>query len=291
MYDIGPAADRRIDAGPAKIFMEDDENGQMKIRIKFEKYAEMRFIGHLDLLRFFQKAIRRAGIDIRFTEGMSPHMVMSFASPLGVGLLSRGEYIDIEVNTPISTGDAVTCLNSVMPEGLCILDFRQVEEGKAGKAMSLVAAADYEIRFRKGHEPAAGWEARFAQFMERSSIEVLKETKKSSKLTDIRPMIYEWKTGDNIVFLRVASGSSANLKPDIVMRAFLDWCGEKSDPFAFEITRIDLYADRGTDGEHRFVSLNELGQTVPESVFTEVGAETATESTCPENAEQVTADA
>ena len=63
----------------------------------------MKFIGHLDIMRYFQKAIRRAGIDIAYTEGFSPHMVMSFANPLGVGLTSDGEYFDIEIRTPISS--------------------------------------------------------------------------------------------------------------------------------------------------------------------------------------------
>ena len=63
----------------------------MKIRVKFSKHGAMKFIGHLDILRLFQKAIRRAEIPIVFTEGFSPHMVMSFASPLGVGIESEGD--------------------------------------------------------------------------------------------------------------------------------------------------------------------------------------------------------
>ena len=65
----------------------------MKIRIKFAKYGTMKFIGHLDMMRFFQKAIRRADIDIKYSEGFSPHQIMSFAAPLGVGIESRGEYM------------------------------------------------------------------------------------------------------------------------------------------------------------------------------------------------------
>ena len=56
----------------------------------------MRFIGHLDVMRYFKKAIRRAEIPIAFTTGYSPHMIMSFAQPLGIGLTSDGEYFDIE---------------------------------------------------------------------------------------------------------------------------------------------------------------------------------------------------
>ena len=57
----------------------------MKIRIKFSKQGAMKFIGHLDTMRYFQKAMRRADVDIRYSEGFSPHQIMSFAAPLGVG--------------------------------------------------------------------------------------------------------------------------------------------------------------------------------------------------------------
>mgnify|MGYP001042815149 CR=1 FL=1 len=72
----------------------------MKIRIKFAKQGTMKFIGHLDVMRYFQKAMRRADVDIRYSEGFSPHQIMSFAAPLGVGITSDGEYLDIEVVPP-----------------------------------------------------------------------------------------------------------------------------------------------------------------------------------------------
>ena len=52
----------------------------MKIRIKFRKWGVMKFIGHLDMMRYFQKAVRRAKIDIRYSEGYSPHQIMSLES-------------------------------------------------------------------------------------------------------------------------------------------------------------------------------------------------------------------
>ena len=89
----------------------------MKARIKFRKYGSLRFIGHLDVMRFFQKVMRRADIPIAFSGGYSPHMIMSFAQPLGVGVTSDGEYFDIEITKPISSENAVAQLNAVMVEG------------------------------------------------------------------------------------------------------------------------------------------------------------------------------
>lgn len=69
----------------------------MKVRIKFAKAGHMKFVGHLDTMRYFQKAIRRAELPVAFSGGYSPHMIMSFAAPLGVGTTSLGEYFDMEL--------------------------------------------------------------------------------------------------------------------------------------------------------------------------------------------------
>ena len=116
----------------------------MNIRIKFQKYGVMKFIGHLDMMRYFQKAIRRAGIDIAYSEGYSPHQIMSFAAPLGVGVTSDGEYFDIEVKSSKSSQDAIEALNQTMVEGIRVLEYKRLPD-TAKTAMSLVSAASYLI--------------------------------------------------------------------------------------------------------------------------------------------------
>ena len=93
----------------------------MKVRVKFAKEGAMKFIGHLDIMRYFQKAVKRAGLDAAFSEGYSPHMIMSFASPLGVGITSTGEYFDLELKSASSSEEMVKRLNDAMVEGLRIL--------------------------------------------------------------------------------------------------------------------------------------------------------------------------
>ena len=100
----------------------------MKARIKFRKYGALRFIGHLDVMRFFQKVMRRAEIPIAFTGGYSPHMIMSFASPLGIGLTSDGEYFDIELTEAIDSKTAVKRMNEVSIEGIEIISFRKIPD-------------------------------------------------------------------------------------------------------------------------------------------------------------------
>ncbi|MDO4322039.1 MAG: TIGR03936 family radical SAM-associated protein [Lachnospiraceae bacterium] len=234
----------------------------MKVRVKFSKYGIMKFIGHLDVMRYFQKAIRRAGIDIVYTEGLSPHMVMSFASPLGVGLTSDAEYMDIEIKTPVTSAEAIAALNRVGVEGIQVTGFYQIPEGKANKAMTLVAAADYTLRFRKGYEPKLDWQSGISHFFAQKSITVMKKTKKSEKEVDIRPMIYEMSVNAGTVFMKLSSGSVANLKPELVMDAYLATLGIEPEPFAYEIHRCEVYADMGTEGRRNLVPLDRLGEEI-----------------------------
>ncbi len=232
----------------------------MKVRIKFSKLGSMKFIGHLDLMRYFQKAMRRAGIDVAFTEGLSPHMIMSFASPLGVGLTSEGEYMDLELGTPLSSQELTDALNRVGCEGILVTGAWQIPEGKANKAMTLVAAADYTLRFRRGYAPKGDWQSGISHFFASDSIRVWKKTKKSEKEVDIRPMIYQMSVQSGTVSLQLAAGSAANLKPELVMDAYLESIGEEPKPFAYEIHRCELYADLGQESRRRLVPLSELGK-------------------------------
>ena len=102
-----------------------------EVRIKFAKTGHMKFVGHLDTMRYFQKAIRRAELPVAFSGGYSPHMIMSFAAPLGVGTTSLGEYFDMELTETVPTKEIEDRLNAVMAEGVSICSARQVEDGKA----------------------------------------------------------------------------------------------------------------------------------------------------------------
>ena len=234
----------------------------MKIRVKFSKQGTMKFIGHLDIMRYFQKAIRRAEIDIAYTEGLSPHMIMSFAAPLGVGLTSDAEYMDIELRTPISSEKAIEALNRVNVEGITVTGFWQIPDDKKNKAMTLVAAADYTLRFRKGYAPKGDWQSNISHFFAQKSILVMKKTKKDEKEVDIRPMIYEMSVNAGTVSMKLAAGSAANLKPELVMDAYLNTLGMEPSPFAYEINRCEVYADLGTEGKRRLVSLGDLGEII-----------------------------
>ena len=198
----------------------------MKIRIKFRKSGVMKFIGHLDIMRYFQKAMRRADIDICYSEGFSPHQIMSFAAPLGVGITSDGEYLDIEVHESKSTKEAMADLNATMVEGVEITGYVKLPDN-AKTAMSLVAAADYKLFFKEGYEvPFTKTEAKQAildYFITPSEVLITKQTKKSEKIMDLKQLVYDFKVEGTEeapeFYINLCTGSSDNLKPELVLES------------------------------------------------------------------------
>lgn len=231
----------------------------MKIRIKFRKYGNLKFIGHLDVQRFFQKAVRRAGIDVAYTTGFSPHQIMSFAAPLGVGLESNGEYMDMEINSFTGSRDTVARLNAAGAEGIEVLSAKVLPEG-AGNAMASVAAAGYTIRFRKGREPGFAWQEALLRFYQSPQILVTKETKSNTLEIDLKPGIFSLKVTDTSIYMLLDASSSGNIKPSAVINAFLSHEKEVLAENALLITREDTYTNIGTRECPQFVSLDEIGE-------------------------------
>lgn len=239
----------------------------MKIRIKFRKFGVMKFIGHLDIMRYFQKAMRRADIDICYSEGFSPHQIMSFAAPLGVGITSDGEYLDIEVHSTRSTEESIKALNDTMVEGVEITGYVQLPD-QAKTAMSVVAAADYELYFKEGYEPpvtvAEFQKGLEEHFIKPDEVLITKQTKKSEKVMDLKQLVYAFEVQEMhlcpVFRLRVSTGSSDNLKPELVLETLFQAMGLDYDANAIQIHRKDVYA-LGEDGKN-YISLGEMGENI-----------------------------
>ena len=213
----------------------------MKARIKFRKFGVMKFMGHLDVMRYFQKAMRRADIPIAFTTGYSPHMIMSFAQPLGIGVTSDAEYFDIELTEPIASKHAVAQLNAAMVEGMEIVSFVQISDDKKSSGMTIVAGADYLATPKEGEFPA-DMTKQAESFMAQEQIVVMKKTKRSEKEVDIKPMIYDFHYEERGLFLKLATGSEQNLKPELVMETFLKFMGIDPEAFPVHYHRLEVYA-------------------------------------------------
>lgn len=239
----------------------------MKIRIKFSKYGNMKFIGHLDTMRYFQKAMRRADIDIAYSTGFSPHQIMSFAAPLGVGITSEGEYLDIEVHSTRSTAESVAALNAAMVEGFSVIDYRKLPDD-AKTAMSIVSCADYTLTYREGYEGSHSLEGLresvHAFYEVPETIPIIKKTKKSEKTIDLKQLVYDFKVVEvedrPAFYLKVSTGSTDNIKPELVLEHLYKYLGLELKDFTFRTHRHDVYTGSAAEG---FISLNDMGEVIP----------------------------
>lgn len=219
-----------------------------KLRIKFQKTGAIQYIGHLDVMRFFQKCLRRAQIDVCYTTGFSPHQILTFAAPLSVGLESFGEYMDVEVGTITSSEDVIDRLNAASVPEIKIVSAKLLPEG-AGNAMASVAAAKYQIDFFEGRVPGIFQEdtgsvhARLDAFLAKDSIPYVKEGKKGTREVDLRKGIFElsWDGQEKFLTMTLDASSGENVKPSQVLEALLQECEEELAENALKITRLDVY--------------------------------------------------
>lgn len=236
----------------------------MKLRLKFRKYGPVRFIGHLDVMRYFQKTLRRAEIDVAYTSGFSPHQIMSFAAPLSVGLESNGEYMDIKVNSVTSSKDMIHRINSVGVPGIEVTSVKLLPED-AGNAMASVAAALYTVQFREGYKPASPCENNVDAFTQRDHIFITKETKKGTREIDLKPGIYRFTCTEGVYTMLLDASSAGNIKPSQVMEAYLKDQEIEIAPCALSVTREETYMNTGTPEKAVLIPLDGIGEEIPEA--------------------------
>lgn len=210
----------------------------MKIRVKFAKLGVVRFIGHLDFMRYFQKAFRRTDINVLYSKGFNPHMIMSFAQPLGVGVQSYGDYFDVEVDDSENISTMKDKLNAVMAEGVEVIDVIKLPDNSIN-AMASVAASGYDLVF-DNINPVT--KEMVTSFMSTAEVMFTKETKKSERTFNIMEFIFEAKLIDEkTLYFLVDSSSAGNLKPQAALEAMLKLNNLDIKDYPFHIYRKDLY--------------------------------------------------
>ncbi len=229
----------------------------MKLRIKFSKKGPLRFIGHLDIMRYFQKAIRRSDIDIAYSTGFSPHQIMSFAAPLGVGVESEGEYFDIEANSVTTAEDMINRLNKEMAEGMVITGMRILPDN-AKNAMASVKAASYRLNWKEGYDPEYDLTEAVEKFHVADEVLHTKKTAKSTIERNLKESVYELKViNERTIYMFVDASSAGNVKPGAVMECLAGFYGKEYDSNAIQVTREDTFTDAFDGG---YVSLGEVGE-------------------------------
>lgn len=230
-----------------------------KLRVRFSKNGPIRFIGHLDTMRYFQKAVRRADIPVCYSGGYSPHQIMSFAYPLGVGMTTDGDYMDIEVESLICSTEIINRLNSVMADGIVITDAVLLPE-KSTPAMACVSASGYKVSFRDGKEPSFDMGKAVAWFNDAQNVPYVKVTAKSEIEMDLKKSVYEIRLNeDGSLYMMLDSSSAGNIKPSLVLEAIYKNYNEDLPDFPIHVHRIETYM---RDESGSFVPLLAAGSVI-----------------------------
>lgn len=208
----------------------------MRVRVKYSKNDEVKYVGHLDAMRTFTRCIKRTCIPVKFSKGFNPRVQISFALPLGVGVTSDSEYFDLEVESKMNESMFIAELNSTLPSGFRILGAEYVSEDDKRSLMSLVKEAIYEITV-----DTEASEDEMKKLFSQSEIIIEKETKdKKIKTINLKNYIididFDFSNGKKII-VHSKAGSVDNMNPMLVIEAIEKYVKKVKD---YEIHRKSL---------------------------------------------------
>jgi len=211
----------------------------MRVRLCFTKGPGVRFISHLDLMRTFERALRRAALPLALTQGYHPRPKLTFASALALGATSEAEYLDVELASPVQLGDAIHRLNDVLPDALRVTAAGEVP-GAARPLMAIVDTAAYELRPLWPLDDGK-WErlqSALADLLQEKTVLVERTTKSGTRQVNLRPLILRAEVAGDEINMLVRSGSRGNVRPD----ELLTLLGE--EPTQWHIHRVGLFIAR-----------------------------------------------
>lgn len=206
----------------------------MKMLVIFEKSERLRHIGHLDLMRAMQRALRRSGLPIAFSQGFNPHVLLNFAAPLSVGMPGKREIMEVPLSKGVCEGDFKKMLCAALPKDLPCIAVRSVDDRHPAPMASLTAAT-YSVQFESLPE---NFSDTLNRFMAQTEIPAIRKTKTGMKPCDIRPMIYEYALEGHTLSMTLALCEKATCKPDLFLSSLFEFAGQ--DRPAALITRQQL---------------------------------------------------
>ena len=177
----------------------------MRIGIKFERTGMSKFVSHLDMQRVFSRAIRRSGIRAVYSQGFNPHIILSFAQALAVGLETTGDYMEFSAQE--GEENIASKLSRVMPPDVKIAAVGRLED-KGKKLMAAVESAEYDIYF------GAGVAEKLRAFMAMESY--MLQNKKGTEL-DARSLVFDAEIEEDHAKLVLSLSSKASLSPFTLM--------------------------------------------------------------------------
>ncbi|MFH1447218.1 MAG: TIGR03936 family radical SAM-associated protein, partial [Chloroflexota bacterium] len=127
------------------------ESDIARIRITYSKIGMLRFIGHLDMQQLWERALRRAELPVRYSQGFNPKIRLNLASALPLGYISRCEVLDFWLEKTVACEIVQAKLNKTLPTDLKIIDTTRVANNLPS-LQSLVSASDYQVKFSESLE-------------------------------------------------------------------------------------------------------------------------------------------
>lgn len=204
----------------------------MADRLLFSKTGRAKYISHLDLMRTFQRAFSRAGIQIKHTEGFNPHPFVSIALPLSVGYSSQCEILEFGLVGGASYEEVPTRLTAAMPEGIIIHACYPAE-----RKLKELASLNYIMNFEyPGGRPQEA-EPAMIELLSKDSLVVRKKSNKSKKgytEVDLIPLIRGWNLecqSDTMTLDAVLSAQNPGLNPELLRAAFCEFYPELAPDF------------------------------------------------------------
>ena len=207
----------------------------MRIRITFVKQGALRYTGHLDLHKLWERAARRAELPLAYSQGFHPQPKMNMAAALPLGFSSRCEVMDMKLEQAIPLESLSTRLNETLPSGLQVVNVEQVDEREPA-LQTQVLSAEYEVTLTEAVDRSE-LQSKVDSVLESTSL----PRERRGKTYDLRPLIeeltltpvplsFEERRDGVRVFMRLTAREGATGRPEEV----LDVLG-----IAFEGTRIE----------------------------------------------------
>ena len=181
-------------------------------RVRFTKTGKMRFLSHHDLMRLFERALRRTGLPLRMTEGYNPHPVIAFPTALGLGIESVDEILEIELSSWSAPRQIEKLLGEQLPEGVAVASAEAFDR----KQRSFVNYVEYEASIPAQGE---GLRDRIAAFLALKECPVERASDKGSKTVEIRQYVMALDLEEDRLYLRIRVTDQGTAKPEEVLRS------------------------------------------------------------------------
>ena len=203
-------------------------------RVRYSRGVDVRYVSHLDILKLFDRACRRANLPVAYSAGFNPHPEFVFGMPLPVGVTSEAEYVDIKLYEKISNTDMVRRLNEALPPAVRIIESKHLPD-KAPNIMKSVVASKYRVKvdFSQNDCECTDVFSKIAcELSANRPLVVMKRTKSGTRETDIRPMIHSiefvgCENGIAEILIVTAAGNLTNLRPELAITSLCDVCSVK----------------------------------------------------------------